>query len=86
MVGEFLHRLNFELVKPVLQFDHGDGEVRMAVEIALEPNSSEQDFHDSLFPTLFFADKIFPYLNFVSTGAMQPEFAADQAAAAVTSL
>lgn len=83
MVGEFLHRLNFVLTKPILQFDHGDGEVRISVEICLGPNSAEQDFHDSLFPTLFFADKIFPYLNSVVAGSMSPEIAADQTAAAL---
>jgi hypothetical protein len=86
MVGEYLLRLNHGLEKPVFQFDHEDGEVRIVVEMSLAPNCGEQEFQDSLFSFLFFADKVFPYLNSVITGAMNPEFAADQSAAAVQSL
>ena len=81
-VGEYLHRLNFFLARPVLQFDYGDGEVKIAVEFSPE-TADEKDFFDSIFSTLFFADKISPSLNSVLTGAMQPEFAADQCAAAL---
>lgn len=85
MVGEYLLRLNHGLEKPVFQFDHEDGEVAISVEMSLAPNCGKQEFQDSLFSYLFFADKVFPYLNSVITGAMKPDFAADQTAAAVES-
>jgi|GEM_PF-3115858 len=81
-VSEYLHRLNFFLARPVLQFDYGDGEVKIAVEFSPE-TADEKDFFDSILPTLFFAEKIFPFLNCVMTGAMKPEFAIDQTLAAI---
>jgi len=83
-IGEYLHRLNFFLARPVMQFDYDDGEVRIAVEFSPE-TADEKDFFDSIFPTLFFAEKISPFLNCVMTGAMKPEFAIDQTLAAINS-
>lgn len=83
-VGEYLHRVNFGLSKPVLQFDLGDGEVRSSFEMPLTMDSAEgSDFDACLSPVLGFSQKIFPYLISVMTGAMTAEFAADQTAAAL---
>jgi hypothetical protein len=83
-VGEYLHRVNFGLSKPLLQFDLGDGEVRSSFEMPLTMDSAEaSDFDACLTPVLGFSQKIFPYLISVMTGAMTAEFAADQTAAAL---
>lgn len=83
-VGEYLHRVNCCLTKPLLQFDLEDGEVRSTHEIPLMSGLAEStNFEACLSPVLGFADKIFPYLIPVIAGAMTAEFAADQTAAAL---
>ena len=82
--GEFLHRLNCDSRRKVWTIDYDDGEIRLScfTDTLVGP------FTDNLFRALLnslveAADAAFPYLTSVLSGRMSPEFAADQAQAAV---
>ncbi len=82
--GEFLHRLNCDSRRKLWEIDYDDGEIRLScfTDTLVGPLT------DSLFRALLnsqveAADLAFPYLTSVLSGRMSPEFAADQAQAAV---
>jgi hypothetical protein len=82
--GEFLHRLNFSAKRKFWELDYDDGEIRLASysEIINCPLTGGQ-FRGILHALLCTANLAFPYLTKVISGSMTPEFAADQAEAAI---
>lgn len=82
--GEFLHRLNFNAKRKFWEMDHNDGEIRLAAytDTVLAP-LSESLFRSAFHALTTTADITFPYLTSVLFGRMTPEFAADQAEAAL---
>jgi hypothetical protein len=83
-VGEFLHRLNYAAVRKVWEMDYDDGEIRLHLftDVVNAP-LSEGLFKAMLNFLCFQADAAFPYLTAVLNGQMIPQFAADQALAAM---
>lgn len=82
--GEFLHRLNCDSRRKLWEIDYDDGEIRLSCFT----DTLVGAFTDRLFRALLnslveAADAAFPYLTSVLSGRMSPEFAADQAQAAV---
>jgi hypothetical protein len=85
--GEFLHRLNYGALRKFWEMDHNDGEIRMTAYIDTMPGPlTELVFRALLHGMLMTADKAFPFLTNVLSGSMTPEFAADQAAAAIMAM
>jgi len=85
--GEFLHRLNYGALRKFWEIDHNDGEIRMTAYIDTMPGPlTELVFRALLHAMLMTADKAFPFLTNVLSGSMTPEFAADQAAAAIMAM
>ena len=82
--GEFLHRLNFGSKRKFWEIDYNDGEIRMAgyTDIISVP-LTEELFRGMLHFVVKTADTAFPYLTSVLSGGMKPDFAADQAEAAL---
>lgn len=84
-VGEFLHRLNFAGKRKFWEMDYNDGEVRLrATTDTIDAPLSEGMFRAMCRAVLEIADRVFPYLNAVITRSMKPDFAADQAIAAIS--
>jgi hypothetical protein len=82
--GEFLHRLNYAAKRKFWEMDYNDGEIRLVAysDTIIAPLDA------GLFRSIFHAvtstaDVVFPYLTSVLSGRMSPDFAADQAEAAI---
>ena len=85
--GEFLHRLNFGSKRKFWEIDYYDGEIRMACYTdTIAGPLAESTFRSLLHFMVMTADKVFPYLTSVLSGRMTPEFAADQAEAAIMAM
>ncbi|MCX7869446.1 MAG: YbjN domain-containing protein [Terrimicrobiaceae bacterium] len=84
-VGEFLHRLNYAGRRKFWEMDYNDGEVRLrATTDTIDAPLSSMMFQAMSQAVLEIADRTFPYLNAVITRSMKPDFAADQAIAALS--
>jgi hypothetical protein len=82
--GEFLHRLNFNAKRKFWEIDYNDGEIRLAAYTdTITGRLTEGLFRSLLQALTSTADIVFPYLTSVLSGRMTPEFAADQAEAAL---
>lgn len=83
--GEFLHRLNFNARRKFWEIDYNDGEIRLAAytDTLTGPLTAEL-FRQFLHCLVMNADIVFPYLTNVLSGSMTPEFADDQAEAALS--
>jgi hypothetical protein len=82
--GEFLHRLNFNAQRKFWEMDYNDGEIRLAgYSDILDGPLTEGHFKGILHCLVMTADIVFPYLTNVLSGSMTPEFAEDQAEAAL---
>ena len=82
--GEFLHRLNYATQRKFWEIDYNDGEIRLAAcTDTIAGPLTEGLFHTIFHTVTITADVTFPYLTSVMSGRMTPEFAADQAEAAV---
>ena len=85
--GEFLHRLNYNARRKFWEIDHNDGEIRLAAYTdTLVGPLTEHIFRSMLQCLLMTADTVFPYLTSVLSGRMTPEFADDQAEAALLAM
>lgn len=84
LVGEFLHRLNFSSPRKLWEMDYDDGEIRLAAytDTFLAPLSTGL-YRAMLSMLLSRTEVVFPYLTSVLSRRMTPEFAADQAEAAI---
>ena len=83
--GEFLHRLNFGAHRKFWELDYADGEIRLAAYT----DTISAPLDGALFRAILnalarTADAVFPYLTSVLAGRLTPEFAADQAEAAIS--
>lgn len=84
-VGEFLHRLNYAGRRKFWEMDYNDGEIRLrATTDTIDAPLSDMMFQAMSRAVLEIADRTFPYLNAVITRSMKPDFAADQAIAALS--
>jgi len=85
--GEFLHRLNYNSKRKLWEIDYSDGEIRLAAyaDTFTGPLTVE-NFQAWLHAMVQTADAAFPYLTSVLYNRMTPEFAADQAEAAILAL
>jgi len=84
-VGEFLHRLNYAGRRKFWEMDYNDGEIRLrATTDTIDAPLSDTMFQAMSRAVLEIADRSFPYLNAVITRGMKPDFAADQAIAALS--
>jgi hypothetical protein len=84
LVGEFLHRLNYAGKRKFWEMDYNDGEIRLrATTDTIDAPLSETMFRAMGRAVLEIADRTFPYLNAVICRSMKPDFAADQAIAAL---
>jgi len=82
--GEFLHRLNYTAKRKFWEIDYSDGEIRLAAYTDLITGRLTTGLFRSIFHAVTgTADVVFPYLTSVLSGRMTPEFAADQAEAAI---
>jgi len=82
--GEFLHRLNYAAKRKFWEFDYNDGEIRLVAYTDTITGPLTEGLFRSIFHAVTStADLVFPYLTSVLSGRMTPEFAADQAAAAI---
>lgn len=82
--GEFLHRLNYAAKRKFWEMDYSDGEIRLvAYTDTITGPLTEGLFRSILHAVTSTADVVFPYLTSVLSGRMTPEFAADQAEAAI---
>ena len=82
--GEFLHRLNCNARRKYWEMDYDAGEVLLScfTDTLVGP-LTERHFRAFLNSLTSAANAVFPYLITVLAGEMSPEFAADQAQAAV---
>jgi len=82
--GEFLHRLNYAAKRKFWEMDYNDGEIRLVAYTDIITGPLTEGLFRSIFHTVTsMADVTFPYLTSVLSGRMTPEFAADQAEAAL---
>ena len=82
--GEFLHRLNYAAKRKFWEMDYSDGEIRLvAYTDTITGALTEGLFRSIMHAVTSTADVTFPYLTSVLSGRMTPEFAADQAEAAI---
>lgn len=82
--GEFLHRLNYAAKRKFWEMDYSDGEIRLVAYTDTITGSLTEGLFRSIFHAVTStADVVFPYLTSVLSGRMTPEFAADQAEAAI---
>jgi len=82
--GEFLHRLNYAAKRKFWEFDYNDGEIRLVAYTDTIAGPLTEGLFRSIFHAVTStADLVFPYLTSVLSGRMTPEFAADQAEAAI---
>jgi hypothetical protein len=85
--GEFLHRLNYGARRKYWEIDHNDGEIRMtAYTDTMAGPLTELIFRALLHSMLMTSNEAFPFLTNVLSGSMTPEFAADQAEAAINAM
>ena len=85
VVGEYIDGLRQGIIDSPVEvgYSFDDGEVRLRVKADLSIDTLNHDFFNLMLRKVFFyADKIFPNLNCVMTGAMKPDFALDQTMAA----
>lgn len=84
--GEFLHRLNFSSKRKFWEMDYNDGEIRMVgYTDTINGPLTEELFREIFKFMVTTVDTVFPYLANVISGGMKPDFAADQADAALLS-
>ena len=82
--GDFLHRLNCNARRKYWEMDCDSGEIRLSCFTdTMVGRLTEGLFRALLNSLIHAADTAFPYLTGVLNGRMPPEFAADQAEAAV---
>jgi hypothetical protein len=82
--GDFLHRLNCNARRKYWEMDCDSGEIRLSCFTdTMAGRLTERHFRALLNSLVHAADTAFPYLTGVLNGRMPPEFAADQAEAAV---
>lgn len=82
--GDFLHRLNCNARRKYWEMDCDSGEIRLSCFTdTMVGRLTEGLFRALLNSLVHAADTAFPYLTGVLNGRMPPEFAADQAEAAV---
>lgn len=82
--GEFLHRLNYNSRRKFWEIDYNDGEIRLAAYTDTTGGPlTDSHFRGLLHCMVTTADIVFPYLTSVLSGRMAPDFAADQADAAI---
>lgn len=82
--GDFLHRLNCNARRKYWELDCDSGEIRLSCFTdTMVGRLTEGLFRALLNSLVEAADAAFPYLTSVLSGRMSPEFAADQAQAAV---
>jgi hypothetical protein len=82
--GDFLHRLNCNARRKYWEMDCDSGEIRLSCFTdTMVGRLTEPHFRALLNSLVHAADTAFPYLTGVLNGRMPPEFAADQAEAAV---
>jgi len=82
--GDFLHRLNCSARRKFWDFDPGSGEIRLSCFTDTLVGPLTQGLFRALMNSLLSAaDAAFQYLTGVLNGRMPPEFAADQAEAAI---
>ena len=82
--GEFLHRLNFGSKRKFWEMDYNDGEIRLVgYTDTISGPLTEELFREILHFMVKTADTVFPYLTSVLSAGMKPDFAADQADAAL---
>lgn len=83
-VGELLHRLNYVGRRKFWEMDYDDGEIRMVATMDTFGAPLQRDVFSAVAHAIVgIADRTFPYLNAVITRSMKPDFAADQAVAAL---
>jgi hypothetical protein len=82
--GDFLHRLNCNARRKYWEMDCDNGEIRLScfTDTMVGP-LTEPHFRALLNSLVHAADAVFPHLAGVLNGRMPPDFAADQAEAAV---
>ena len=83
--GEFFHRMNFGARRKFWEMDYNDGEIRCSCYT----DTISAPLTESLFTSMVQAlaqmsDRIFPYVMALISGKMVPDFAADQAIAALS--
>jgi len=82
--GDFLHRLNYSARRKYWDFDPDSGEIRLSCFTdTMAGRLTDCHFRALLNSLVHAADTAFPYLTAVLSGRMLPEFAADQAEAAI---
>lgn len=82
--GEFLHRLDFCSQRKFREMDDDDGMIRAAAPIAMFAGPLTGNvFRALLHGLITTADPAFPHLTSVLSGRLTPEFAGDQAEAAI---
>jgi len=82
--GEFLHRLNYDAKRKFWEIDYTDGEIRLVTHADTITGPLTEGLFWAVFRTVTSTvDVTFPYLTSVLSGRMTPEFAADQAEAAL---
>ena len=82
--GNFLHRLNCNARRKYWEMDCDSGEIRLSCFTdTMVGRLTEHLFRALLNSLVHAADTAFPYLTGVLNGRMPPDFAADQAEAAV---
>ena len=85
--GEFVNRLNYNSRRKFWEIDHADGEIRLAAYTdTMAGPMTDKIFRSLLHCLLMTADTAFPYLTSVLSGRMTPEFADDQAEAALVAM
>jgi hypothetical protein len=85
--GEFLHRLNYVAKRKFWEMDYHDGEIRLVAFTDTITGPLTAELFRSIFHTVTStADVAFPYLTSVLSGRMTPDFASDQAQAALHAL
>ncbi len=85
--GEFVNRLNYNSRRKFWEIDHEDGEIRLAAYMdTMSGPMTDKIFRSLLHCLLMTADTVFPYLTSVLAGRMTPEFADDQAEAALVAM
>lgn len=83
--GEFFHRLNFETRRKFWEMDYDSGEMRCSCYTdTISAPLTESLFTSMVQALAHMSDRIFPYVMALISGKMTPDFAADQAIAALS--
>ena len=83
--GEFFSRLNFGARRKFWEVDYNDGEIRCACHTdTISAPLTESLFGSMVQALARMSDRIYPYVLAVISGKMAPDFAADQAIAALS--